>query len=385
MSAFTFTISPAVHERNIPLEELCVQNEGKRITVGIAIVTVVTKAPSYPTGSLQKPKLLLLQRAANEDAYPNMEAFEETGLVITTICTEFDGFEYTTARRGPAKQLNFLVEVRSDNDSDASGESPEPTLNAEEHQAYAWVEEGDDLEKFPMSDSISCKTVWVRYPNIEKTIKGLSIPASTIKSCNLRASSDLTTRVGSYSISEYSCPKEQEALQEAYFDTTLGRARDSVVYILEDGLNKTRFFKTTVSDPFETLTLHFEQPPATGPTCVVLKALLVDRRWRSLHADDFIRFWNEFWRNDSSGLSTLLTRVLHLPPCRSSVNVVDVTSAYVASDIASIAAANFVYKFFMMMQFDESPESDHLGGIWTDKDIEQVAINESEGLKQIEY
>ncbi|THU86809.1 NUDIX-domain-containing protein [Dendrothele bispora CBS 962.96] len=174
MSASTYTISPAVHERNIPLEELCVQNEGKRITVGIAIVTAVTKAPSSPTGSLQKPKLLLLQRAANEDAYPNMyelpggnwekndetilhtvarEAFEETGLVVTSICTEFDGFEYTTARRGPAKQLNFLVEVHSD-DSNAGGEPPEPTLNAEEHQAYAWVEEGDDLEKFPMSDSM---------------------------------------------------------------------------------------------------------------------------------------------------------------------------------------------------------------------------------------
>ncbi|THU77669.1 hypothetical protein K435DRAFT_628925, partial [Dendrothele bispora CBS 962.96] len=119
--------------------------------------------------------LLLLQRAANEDAYPNMyelpggnwekidetilhtvarEALEETGLMITAICTEFDGFEYTTARRGPAKQLNFLVEVRSDNDSDASGEPPEPTLNAEEHQAYTWVEKGDDLEKFPTSDSM---------------------------------------------------------------------------------------------------------------------------------------------------------------------------------------------------------------------------------------
>ncbi|THU83540.1 hypothetical protein K435DRAFT_689390 [Dendrothele bispora CBS 962.96] len=169
MSAFTFTISPAIHERSISLEKLWAQNEGKRITVGIAIVA---KALSL-TDSF-KSKLLFLQRAANEDAYPNVyelpggnweksdetilhtvarEALEETGSEVTAICTEFDGFEYMTVKPGRANSLT------SNNNSDASGEPPEPTLNAEEHQVYVWVEEGDDLEKFPMSDINGMRTV----------------------------------------------------------------------------------------------------------------------------------------------------------------------------------------------------------------------------------
>ncbi|THU76749.1 hypothetical protein K435DRAFT_628141, partial [Dendrothele bispora CBS 962.96] len=141
-----------------------------RITVGIAIVA---KALS-PTDSF-KPKLLFLQRAANDNTYPNVyglsggnwektdetilhtvarETLEETGSEVSAICTEFDGFEYMAVKPGRAKQINLLVEVHLDNHSDANGEPPELTLNVEEHQVYVWVEEGDDLEKFPMLDSM---------------------------------------------------------------------------------------------------------------------------------------------------------------------------------------------------------------------------------------
>lgn len=145
---------------HIPLKELRSQPEfiGKRVTVGVAVAATI--------GSKGSKKLLLLQRAANEDACPNMyelpggnteeedktihdtvvrELSEETGLKATNIVGEFDdGFEYTT-RRGASKQLNFLVNVP---------DNPKVTLNPEEHQAYAWIGADDSLDGFPMTDAM---------------------------------------------------------------------------------------------------------------------------------------------------------------------------------------------------------------------------------------
>ncbi|KAJ7170188.1 hypothetical protein C8R46DRAFT_1091474 [Mycena filopes] len=94
------------------------------------------------------------------------EALEETGLVVTRVVAEFDGFEYTT-RRGPARQLNFLVEVEVQEASASRGGGPDededegrgrglptPILSPEEHHAFAWVGVGDSLEGFPMSESM---------------------------------------------------------------------------------------------------------------------------------------------------------------------------------------------------------------------------------------
>jgi len=164
----SFSIPSALTHRDIPIRELCGQYEGKRVTVGVAIIS--QSPPDLPK------KILLLQRAADEAVLPNMyelpggnweendatildtvsrEAKEETGLVISAVLCEFEGFEYTT-KRGPASQLNFLVEVQQYQSatSDSTMGEVTPVLNPSEHQAYIWVEAGDSLEKLPMSDGM---------------------------------------------------------------------------------------------------------------------------------------------------------------------------------------------------------------------------------------
>jgi 8-oxo-dGTP pyrophosphatase MutT (NUDIX family) len=159
MSAFV--VSPAVQHRDIPIQALCDEHTGKRVTVGVAIVADTEASVK---------KLLILQRAADEEAYPNMyelpggnweaadstilhtvarEALEETGLVVTHIAKEFPGFEYST-RRGLA-QLNFIVDVKGTE----GGGLPKPTLNPEEHQAFAWVGPGDSVDNNPTSESMA--------------------------------------------------------------------------------------------------------------------------------------------------------------------------------------------------------------------------------------
>ena len=153
----SFKIPSSLKHRHIPLTELCGQNECKRITVGVAI-------DSQPPPGLPK-KVHLLQRAAEEDILPNMyelpggnweetddtildtvarEAKEETGLVMSAVLCEFEEFEYTT-KRGPARQLNFLVEVQQ------SQSEPTPALSPSEHQNYLWAGAADSLEELPMS------------------------------------------------------------------------------------------------------------------------------------------------------------------------------------------------------------------------------------------
>lgn len=155
-------IPTSLDHRKIPLKDLQAQIAGKRITVGVAIVS---KASTDPTTT----KLLLLQRAAEEEVLPNMyelpggnceatdatildtvqrEAFEETGLVITEILAEFESFEYTT-KRGPALQLNFIVVANR------SASEPTPTLSPDEHQAYRWAAANEFLSDLPMSAGMS--------------------------------------------------------------------------------------------------------------------------------------------------------------------------------------------------------------------------------------
>ncbi|KAJ2798869.1 hypothetical protein H4R20_004658 [Coemansia guatemalensis] len=109
------------------------------------------------------PSVLIVQRAASERSYPNeweipgghvdpgesildavsREIHEETGLSVTKVICEFDGFHYWTTKfmENESKnakdntysvctlQLNFCVQVSN---------SAMVVLNPEEHQKYAW-------------------------------------------------------------------------------------------------------------------------------------------------------------------------------------------------------------------------------------------------------
>jgi hypothetical protein len=66
---------------------------------------------------------------------------------MSTVLSEFEGFEYTT-KRGPARQLNFLVRVQQ------SQSEPTPALSSSEHQNYLWAGAMDSLEELPMSEGM---------------------------------------------------------------------------------------------------------------------------------------------------------------------------------------------------------------------------------------
>ncbi|KAJ6482179.1 NUDIX hydrolase domain-like protein [Mycena vitilis] len=148
-----------------PLHKLLLdQYKGKRLVVGVAIVS-------------KSNKLLLVQRAADEDAFPNMyelpgghcepdklgdqppdetildtvirETFEETGLAVKQIVKELTGFEYDTDK-GPTQQFNFIIDLEEVSPP-LKAELPTLKLNPKEHQAYAWVGPEDSLDQFPMS------------------------------------------------------------------------------------------------------------------------------------------------------------------------------------------------------------------------------------------
>lgn len=152
-------IHPKVQGYNVPLSELQECHPDKRLVVGVAIFsTSQGNSEDTPTR-----RLLLLQRAATEDVYPLMyeipgggaepedktildtvvrEVKEETGLTVTAIISDFEGFEYST-RRGMSVQFNFMVEVEG---------GVEVRMNPEEHEAFAWVWKGESLDCYPMTE-----------------------------------------------------------------------------------------------------------------------------------------------------------------------------------------------------------------------------------------
>ncbi|KAJ2742841.1 hypothetical protein GGI20_004186 [Coemansia sp. BCRC 34301] len=121
------------------------------------------------------PSVLLVQRAAHERSYPNeweipgghvdpgesilkslaREIYEETGLVVTKVLCEFEGFQYWSSKyeEGESEtatdsalsvctqQLNFCVQV--------SGTS-QVKLDPQEHQQYAWCTR-ETLEQYKMT------------------------------------------------------------------------------------------------------------------------------------------------------------------------------------------------------------------------------------------
>jgi hypothetical protein len=123
-----------------------------------------------------------------------MGNWEETGLVMSAVLCEFEEFEYT-AKRGPARQLNFLIEAQQPHSVTTSSreiEEPAPTLNPSEHQAYVWVGAADSLEELPMSGGM--KTVVQNAPTT-----GLWLSASRggvpYLGCCLFPGNDAYTRV----------------------------------------------------------------------------------------------------------------------------------------------------------------------------------------------
>lgn len=155
-----YTFTSSLSDFNAPLRDLQNRrdNLGKRLVVGVAIVR-----RDQPSGH---PQVLLIQRAAHEQLYPDMyelpggkceevdntlldtavrETFEETAFRVTRILAEFPGFEYSTAK-GDARQFNFVVEVDG-------GSKKDPVLDPNEHQAFAWADE-DDYKSFHMSEAM---------------------------------------------------------------------------------------------------------------------------------------------------------------------------------------------------------------------------------------
>lgn len=152
-------IHPKVQSFNVPLSELQEHHPDKRLVVGVAIFsTSQSSSEDTPTR-----RLLLLRRAATEDVYPLMyeipgggaetedttildtvvrEVREETGLTVAEIVSDFEGFEYST-RRGVSVQFNFMVEVEG---------GVEVKINPEEHEAFAWVQKGESLDCYRMTE-----------------------------------------------------------------------------------------------------------------------------------------------------------------------------------------------------------------------------------------
>ncbi|KAI7824561.1 NUDIX hydrolase domain-like protein [Kickxella alabastrina] len=118
-----------------------------------------------------RPCVLIVQRASNERTFPNeweipgghvdpgetileavsREIAEETGLDITHVVCEFEGFQYSSIKNGDdngegsrvvvTDQLNFCVRVK---------DTACVRLCPEEHQKYAWCDE-DNIDQFKMT------------------------------------------------------------------------------------------------------------------------------------------------------------------------------------------------------------------------------------------
>ncbi|WVF71115.1 hypothetical protein IAT40_005912 [Kwoniella sp. CBS 6097] len=231
----SFKIHQSVTRFCLPLSKFnkLPSNKGKKLVVG-ALISVpsycVSSARSHPTFTKEThpssssssssmtsissatPKttttatesgrrILLVQRAASEieECYPNhweipggeaelgvdqtlletvvREVKEETGLVVSGILGEFEGFEWSgegDMEGSGYKQYNFVVEVNLNRDSEPGsssssiaeagvkggqghdyehGHGPQVrvTLNDEEHQAYRWISDGSELEGLTMT------------------------------------------------------------------------------------------------------------------------------------------------------------------------------------------------------------------------------------------
>lgn len=125
---------------NISISEAAIRDEAKEdgithISTGVAIVRygkilMVRRADGdFLGGSFELPGGGVDEgETITEGAI--REAKEETGLTVSKIVTTFAGFDYSTDRKPHVRQINFIVEVNSD----------EVTLDPKEHDDFAWVD-----------------------------------------------------------------------------------------------------------------------------------------------------------------------------------------------------------------------------------------------------
>lgn len=164
-------IPPDLKALIVPLKKFLDGNQGRpkydHLVVGACIFAPPT--PDHPN-----PRILLVQRAATERAFPNLwevpggsaeysdpsilhsvarETFEETGLRLTRVVRQVgDGIVFTARGNKNWIKLLFEIEVAELHGvsiaeaAERDFSEPVPiTLDPEEHQKYAWVAE-DELK-----------------------------------------------------------------------------------------------------------------------------------------------------------------------------------------------------------------------------------------------
>ena len=161
------TIPPALRQHTIPLSTFLTRNpQYTNLVIGSLIFHPPT--PTHPI------RLLILQRASTEHAFPNLwevpggssdpedptilhsaarEMFEETGLRLMRFVREVGkGVEFVTGQTRWVK-LSFEIEVVEMHGRKGDGEMDdvEITLDPEEHQDHTWVTEQEIREdRYPI-------------------------------------------------------------------------------------------------------------------------------------------------------------------------------------------------------------------------------------------
>ena len=164
------TIPPSLRQHTIPLSTFLTRKpQYTNLVVGVLIFL-----PATPTRPL---RLLLLQRASTERAFPNLwevpggssdpedptilhsaarETFEETGLRLMRFVREVGkGVEFAEGKTRWVK-LSFEIEVVEIHERKAENEEEgvEIRLDPEEHQDYRWVTEQEIREdRYPIITS----------------------------------------------------------------------------------------------------------------------------------------------------------------------------------------------------------------------------------------
>lgn len=165
--AIQITIPPTLRQHTIPLSTFLTRNP-QYTNLAIGALIFYPSTPTHPT------RLLILQRASTEHAFPNLwevpggssdpedptilhsaarETFEETGLRLGRFVREVGkGVEFVTGKNTWVK-LSFEIEVIEVHGRKAEGavDDVEIRLDPEEHQNYKWVTEQEIREdRYPI-------------------------------------------------------------------------------------------------------------------------------------------------------------------------------------------------------------------------------------------
>jgi 8-oxo-dGTP pyrophosphatase MutT (NUDIX family) len=156
-TATPFQLSPSLNHLLIPLKTWLAQNTySDRLVVGGLIF--------HPTAN--PARLLILQRANNESAFPNVweipggtceasdetivhslarEIYEETHLTLQTVLDQIGDVEHLVLKGKWWSKICFLVKVNLGD----SGERAQVSFRPEEHQAFRWASRAE-VERVPV-------------------------------------------------------------------------------------------------------------------------------------------------------------------------------------------------------------------------------------------